>query len=85
MQIDRSALERLLALDDKALTDTVNSLASAAGLDPASLGGVTGNLDRLRRGLRGMSDKDISRAADMIGKERTEQIFKAVKGEQNGE
>ncbi len=84
MKIDRSALEKLMGLDDKTLIDTINSLADAAGLDKKTVLGVTGNLDALRQGLSKVSDKDISSAVNMLGEERTAEVLNKIKEGGNG-
>ncbi len=84
MKIDKSALDKLMSLDDKALADTISSLANAAGLDPKTVHKVTGNLDALRQSISKVSEKDISSAVSMLGEERTADVINKIKGNGNG-
>lgn len=85
MQIDKKALERLLALDDATLKKTISALASSAGIDPRSVESVTGDLGKIRSGLSKVSERDIASAVNMLGDERTSELMKKIKSDQNGQ
>lgn len=59
MQIDRNALQKLLALNDKQLETVVRKLATDYGLDLSRLNISTDNLKNLRTALQNATDEDL--------------------------
>lgn len=59
MQIDRNALQKLLALNDKQLETVVRKLATDYGLDLSALNISTDNLKNLRTALQNATDEDL--------------------------
>lgn len=84
MQIDKKALERLLSLDDETLKKTISALAASAGLGQKAVESVTADLGKVRTSLSKASDADIASAVNMLGNERTAEIMKKLKSDQNG-
>lgn len=70
MQLDKTALDRLLSLDDVTLKKTIASLADAAGIDKRAAQAAMSNLRLVRASLSNATDADIARAAELIGKDR---------------
>ena len=61
MQIDRKALESLLALNDKQLVAIINKLAAGSGIDPSEYNIDPTNVSSIRNAIRGASDDDLER------------------------
>ncbi len=66
MMLDRNALERLLSLDDAALTAVIRQLAAGAGVNTANLNFGKAELDNIRRALSLATEGDTSLAMDII-------------------
>lgn len=66
MMLDKRALERLLSLDDAALTAVIRQLAASAGVNTANLhlGGT--ELANIRRALSLATEGDASYANEII-------------------
>ena len=64
MQIDRSALEKLLTLNDRQLKAIIQKLASDSGIDPKEFHMDTGSIESIRTALRTASDEDLKRVAE---------------------
>ena len=85
MQIDKTVLDRLLALDDVTLAKTITALASGAGIDPGITESAVKNLRLVRASLSNATDKDIQNAAQMLGKERVSAIMEQLGERENGQ
>lgn len=61
MQIDRKALDGLLALNDKQLLAIINRLASSSGIDPSEYNIDPTSVSSVRNALRTATDEDLER------------------------
>ncbi len=59
MEFDRSALSRLLSLNDAQLKFLVNKFARDYGIDLASYNVTEGDISSVRRALGGLSDAQL--------------------------
>lgn len=59
MQIDRSALEKLLSLNDRQLQYFITKLATESGIDPATFNMDLRDVQSIRRALSGATDQDL--------------------------
>ena len=75
MTLDKKAVEKLLALNDKQLELVIKKLTAEAGIDPAALQINSANIAALRAALSMATDEDLKRA--------TEQLAKMQKGGQS--
>ena len=66
MQFDRTALERLLMLNDKQLETVVKKLAEDYGLDLAALNVDATNMKKLRQALRQADDKTLQGLGEQL-------------------
>ena len=64
MQLDRNALERLLALNDRQLMAIINKLVKESGIDAGELNIDTRDISKLRNALSSATDEDIKNIAD---------------------
>lgn len=85
MQIDKTTLDRLLALDDVTLAKTITALASGAGIDQGIIESAVKNLRLVRASLSNATDKDIQNAAEMLGRERMAAIMEQLGDKENGQ
>ena len=60
MEFDRSALSRLLSLNDAQLKFLVNKFARDYGLDLSSYNVTEGDISSVRRALENLSDEQLS-------------------------
>lgn len=81
MKLDKTALDRLLSLDDVTLAKTIAAVSKAAGIDESTAASAVSNLRLVRQSLSNATDSDIEKALGMLGKERAEAIKKTVGGE----
>ena len=61
MQLDKQALERLLAMNDRQLTNVINNLAAQNGIDLSSFNIDPKNIASVRTALKGATDDDVRR------------------------
>lgn len=85
MQLDKTMLDRLLALDDVTLAKTITALASGAGIDQSIIESAVKNLRLVRASLSNATDKDIQNAAEMLGRERVSAIMEQLGEGENGQ
>ena len=78
MKLDKTALDRLLSLDDSTLSKTILSLASAAGIDGIAASAAASNLRLVRQSLSNATDADIEKAMGMLGEKRADALKKAL-------
>ena len=64
MNIDRSALEKLLTLNDRQLMAIINKLVADSGIDPRDFNINTQDISSLRKALSGATDDDLKRIAE---------------------
>lgn len=60
MNIDKSLLDSLAALDDATLTATLRVIAAKSGADLGNISFDKATLDALRSAMRGATDADIA-------------------------
>ena len=72
MQIDRSALEKLLTLNDRQLKAIIQKLANDSGIDPKEFHMDTESIESIRRALRTATDEDLKRVAEQYEANRRE-------------
>ena len=63
MQLDRTALDRLLKTNDRQLMAIIKKLADS-GIDPASLNINVNDISSLRSALSSATDEDLKRVAE---------------------
>lgn len=85
MQIDKTMLDRLLALDDVTLAKTITALASGAGIDRSIIESAVKNLRLVRASLSNATDADIKNAAEMLGRDRVSAIMEQLGEAENGQ
>ena len=85
MQLDKTMLDRLLALDDVTLAKTITALAKGAGIDESIAQSAVKNLRLVRASLSNTTDADIKNAADMLGHERVNAILGQLEDMENGQ
>ncbi|MBQ7379060.1 MAG: hypothetical protein IJW70_05200 [Clostridia bacterium] len=66
MTLDRNAVDRLLALNDKQLALVIKKLTAEAGIDPAALQINASNIAAVRAALSMATDEDLKRAAEQL-------------------
>ena len=64
MQLDRTALDRLLKTNDRQLMAIIKKLAADSGIDPASLNINVNDISSLRSALSSATDEDLKRVAE---------------------
>ena len=64
MQIDRSAIDRLLRLNDSQLKLIINRLAAQSGIDPAQFHMDPRSIESIRQALGSATDDDLRRIAE---------------------
>ena len=85
MQLDKTMLDRLLALDDVTLAKTITALAGAAGIDARSAESAVQNLRLVRASLSNATEADLRNAAAMLGEERLAALKKQLGDSRDGE
>ena len=75
MQLNKNNLDRLLAMDDASLAQTILALSKAAGVDPVTANAAVRDLNRVRAGLAGATNGDLTAAVDMLGEERVRALL----------
>lgn len=74
MSQEKKAVENLLALDDDALREKVMQIAGAMGIRQERVS----DMEKIRSLLGALSEKDIANAADVLGKERMDEMMKKM-------
>ncbi|MBE6690914.1 MAG: hypothetical protein E7590_06480 [Ruminococcaceae bacterium] len=67
MQLDRKALNRLLALNDKQLETLILALTTQYGLDLSRFQVRPGDMVALRRAIQNASDEDLLELTRQLG------------------
>lgn len=70
MKITKKQIDMVCALPDDALRQLIKSLAANSGFDVSGLCKTPADTEKLRSILRGMSEEDISRAAELLTKQK---------------
>ena len=68
MTLDRNAVNKLLALNDRQLTLVIQKLMRETGLDPATVPIDTTNIAALRAALSMATDADLEKAAQQLSR-----------------
>ncbi len=68
MTLDRNAVERLLALNDRQLALVIKKLMAEAGLDPAMVQLNSSGIAALRAALAMATDEDLKHASEQLAK-----------------
>lgn len=68
MTLDKKAVEKLLALNDKQLELVIKKLTAEAGIDPSALQINASNMAALRAALSMATDEDLKRAGEQLAK-----------------
>jgi hypothetical protein len=70
MTLDRNAVDKLLALNDRQLALVIKKLTAEAGIDPSLFQMTPGNIQALRTALSMATDEDLARASEQLAKLR---------------
>ena len=68
MTLDRNAVEKLLALNDRQLALVIRKLTAEAGIDPSLIQITPANITALRTALSMATDEDLARASEQLAK-----------------
>ncbi len=72
MQIDREALTRLQALNDRQLKLLIQKLVAQSGMDPSQFNIDPQSIDSIRTALRTATDEDLKRIAEQYEANRNQ-------------
>lgn len=64
MQIDRKALDQLLAMNDRQLKAMITRLAKGSGINPDDLNIDPNSIESIRHALSTATDEDLRRIAE---------------------
>lgn len=64
MQIDRAALDKLLAMNDRQLKSIIQRLANESGIDPSQFNIDPASIESIRSALRSATDEDLKQVAE---------------------
>ena len=64
MQIDRKALDQLLAMNDRQLKAVITRLAKGSGINPDDLHMDPNSIESIRHALSTATDEDLRRVAE---------------------
>ncbi|MBQ4067482.1 MAG: hypothetical protein IJD22_07560 [Clostridia bacterium] len=67
MKIDKKTVDMLSSLPDESLWKMICAIGSSSGIDLSSFDPSSADLARLRVAMSSLTDKDISRALDILG------------------
>ena len=84
MSIDRKDLEKVLSLGDDEFRNRVEKAVNSAGLDPKVTKYILNDSEKIKKALRGLSDKDLSRMSETLKKNNLESIEKIFKDNLKG-
>ena len=68
MTLDRNAVDKLLALNDRQLALVIKKLTAEAGIDPSLIQITPANIQALRAALSVATDEDLARAGEQLAK-----------------
>ena len=68
MNLDKRAVDMLLALDDRSLAAVIGKLARDAGLDPSLIRPDSTQLAGIRAALSMANEDDLKRATELLGR-----------------
>lgn len=68
MTLDRNAIDKLLALNDRQLALVIKKLTAEAGIDPSLIQITPANIQALRAALSVATDEDLARAGEQLAK-----------------
>ena len=77
MEIDKKALDAALSGSPERLAQIARTVAGVLGLPEQQVLGAVQNAPMLRAKLNTISEKDLARAADMLGEEKAKKIIAA--------
>ena len=77
------SIKSLAALDDKALKELILEITAALGADSRASAALTQDPARVRALLQSMSDSDMEKLINKAGKEKSAQIYNAIRRRQN--
>ena len=80
MKLDKTALDRILSLDDETLKKTISALAAKAGIDEKAASAAASNIRLVRQSLSNATDSDIEKAMSMLGKDKAAAISEELGG-----
>lgn len=81
--MNNNSIKGLSNLDDRQLKGLMGDIAAALGVDPKKAEEL--DVERVRATLSTINDKEAKRLIDRAGKEKAEQIYKAIqRSTQNG-
>ena len=64
MQIDRTALDKLLSMNDRQLKSIIQRLANESGIDPAQFNIDPASIESIRSALKSATDEDLKQIAE---------------------
>ncbi len=67
-------------LSDSELKALVGQITAAVGVSPERLGSLGTDMNKLRSTLDSVSDDELRRLIDKAGKDKAEQIYRALNG-----
>ena len=79
MQIDKSALSKLLNLSDEDFKNKVKSAATASGVENEKLDKALNDVQTLKNTLSNLSESELKQMATVIGTDKIEDIMKKLK------
>ena len=79
MNIDKSSIDRILALDDASFKRLASDIADAAGADRLKTGIMLNNLDKVRDMISQMTPQDAEQLIKSAGPGKSEEIARILR------
>lgn len=79
MNIDKSSIDRVLALDDASFARLAEEIAKAAGADRRKTELMLGNLDRVRGMLSQLTPQEAQQLINSAGAEKSAEIARVLR------
>ncbi len=79
MNLDPKALEKILSMDNEALSELAKAIARAAGANPAKAQLIAQNPELLKKKISSVSPQEAQQLIDAAGREKSEEIAKMLK------
>ena len=84
MEMDRDLLGKIHMLDDEALKNAILSVAGNMGIDPALAAGYLSDMGKIKETVAGLTQSDLDRVEEAIGKENTTRLMQEIRKEVDG-
>lgn len=85
MEFDREFFESIKKMDDNTLSGAIQAIAAQMGVDQNLVQYYLRDMGKVKEAVSGLDKEDFNKIQTALGEEKTDEVFKQIRSQMQGE